>query len=353
MQVDLEALSDPTRWQVTLLPLPKRQSRAKALGLCGGQAVGASEGSGYRLNPAWWPGGQPQPLEFAGQKRLAVGFGHDRVIPGSWEKAGGGKGRAVGWRLEEDGALTPVDLHDAARWAWTVALAAGGGCFAGYGERKVQRGERALEQALFWGPDGVLCELPTEAGCESMAHATDGVFVAGQVRRQGAQQAVLWRAEGGPPVELAGPYSEARGVRDGEQVGGTARKMLFSAALWRGTPESHVELTPEGYETALATDCAAGLQVGHARERDRTRGGTGSMATEAVLWNGSPKRWLSLQRLLPPPWNASAAWAIEVAAGRLRIVGEATHYGVQNELTSQELHVSLGQSPVIWEARLP
>jgi hypothetical protein len=57
-------------------------------------------------------------------------------------------------RIEARRARLAAIRHDPARYAWTVALAAGGGCFAGYGEPKVKKGVRAVERALLWRADG-------------------------------------------------------------------------------------------------------------------------------------------------------------------------------------------------------
>lgn len=351
MAHDITGLLDPARWTVTLLPLPKRMSRASAFGLCGGFAVGRAEGTTSHSKPHWWPQGEPRLLAAGEHKRLSVHRAHDREIPGSWSKANGWTRGALGWRLDAAGALTATDLHDPGRFAWTVALAAGGGCFAGYGEPKLKKGQKALERALFWRADGTLVELPIDSDTEAMAEGTDGVWVVGRHGRTGGQRAALWRADTGEFVSL-GPTSEAYGVRDGQQVGCRFAGMKTSAALWTGSAASCVDLSPKNQELAVARDCAQGLQVGYCNAKIDTRGRTGSMAARAALWAGTAASHVDLQAFVPAPWNASSAWAIEVAGDTLRIAGEATQFSVEGELTRNEQHRMVAQAPIVWEARL-
>ncbi len=364
MAHDTKALRDPARWTVTLLPLPKRQTRATAFGLCGGFAVGYSEGRGAQAAPQWWPEGQPAALTVPGQKWLSMGRARGREMAGWWLKGDGSARGAVGWRLDAGGRLVLVDLHDPARYASTMALGAGGGCFVGMGEPKVKKGERAPERPLLWRADNTLVELPTPPGEEAQAVATDGAWVVGRQGRIGRQQAALWKIGGGELVSLGAPnsISEAYGVRDGEQVGtrwvieraGTRSvSTRGSAALWRGDAASFVDLTPKGNERAHADDCAQGYQVGYCQAKLDTRGGFASMATRATLWAGTAASHVDLHAFVPAPWNASTADAIEVSDGRLRIVGEASQFSVRGELTKQEEHLIVAQVPIVWEAQLP
>jgi hypothetical protein len=99
-------------------------------------------------------------------------------------------------------------------------------------------------------------------------------------------------------------------------------------------------------------DCAGGLQVGYCCVKDAAGNGSSSMAMRAALWAGSAASHIDLQAIVPEPWNASAAWAIEITDQHVRIVGEATQFGVAHELTSREHHYMVKQMAVVWEARL-
>jgi len=339
--------------KVTLLPLPRRLSRARAFGFCGGVVVGEGESRGPGA-PHWWPGGKAEVLTHPTQKRLSARMATGDVIPGFWTRGSGGFGGAVGWRLA-NGALETVDLEQGKGWDNTIAMGAGGGAFVGSGERKVKKGERAVDAAIFWRPDGSLVELPpAETGSEAAASATDGEWVVGRVVRGGGQRAALWPADGSRLIVLGDDrsLSEACAVGDGEQVGLRWSRKGSAAALWRGSAESFVDLTPKGHESAHASGCARGQQVGHVQVKATTASGAGSMATRAALWRGSPESFVDLHAFVPAPWNASSAAAVEVRDGVLRIVGTVTQFAATDELTPRESQYLVANQPVLWETPL-
>ena len=346
-------LHSPGRFTVTVLPSPKRLSRARGFGLCAGSVVGEAESRGAAM-PHWWPGGQPAALTHPTQKRLAARMAGGDTIPGFWNKPSGGFGGAVGWRFV-DGRLDVIDLHPAKGFEWTIAMGSGGGAFAGSGEPKVRKGEKAVDQALFWRPDGTLVRLPpAEAGREASASATDGTWVVGSVGQAGGQRAALWPADGSRVIVLGDDksLSEASWVADGEQVGVRWTRQGGAPALWRGTLESFVDLTPRGHESGWVGGCARGYQVGHVKVKENTRSGAGNMATRAALWKGDAESFVDLHSFVPAPWNASAASAIEVRDGILRIAGTVTQFGTTDELTPRESQYLTANCVALWEARL-
>lgn len=339
--------------KVTLLPLPRRLSRARAFGFCGGSVVGEGESRGPSV-PHWWPGGKAEPLAHPTQKRLSARMASGDAIPGFWTRSSGGFGGALGWRLV-NGALETVDLHPDKGWEQTIAMGSGGGAFAGSGRRKAPKGERAVDVALLWRPDGSLIELPAaEPGHEATASATDGEWVVGRAGRTGGQRAALWPADGSRVIVLGDDHSisEAWGVGDGEQVGLRWTRKGSVAALWRGSAESFIDLTPEGHESAHASGCARGLQVGHVQIKATTASGAGSMATRAALWRGSSASFVDLHSFVPAPWNASSAAAVEVRDGLVRIVGTLTQFAATNELTPRESQYLVANQPAVWETPL-
>lgn len=339
--------------KVTILPLPKRLSRAKAFGFCGGNAVGEGESRGPGV-PHWWPGGKAEALTHPTQKRLSARMATGDVIPGFWTRSSGGFGGAVGWRLV-NGALEAVELEQGKGWESTIAMGAGGGAFAGSGERKRKKGERSVDVALFWRPDGSLVELPpAEPGSEAAATATDGEWVVGHAGRTGGQRAALWPADGSRLVLLGDDrsLSEASAVGDGEQVGLRWTRQGSVAALWRGSADSFVNLTPQGHESAQASGCARGRQVGYVQVKANTASGAGSMATRAALWRGSAASFVDLHAFVPAPWNASSAAAVEVRDGVLRIVGTVTQFAATDELTPRESQYLVATQPALWETPL-
>lgn len=343
--------NDATRWTLTVLPLPKRMAFVRVLGWCGGQLVGEAEARGGASGPFWWPQGQPTALTHPTQKRLAVRMATGDGMPGSWSRSGGGFGGALGWQLR-DGELQLLELHPGKSWEYTYAMGSGGGGFAGSGQRKVKKGERAVDVALFWRADGAMLELPpAEPDGSAMAMATDGRWVVGQVGRNQGKRAALWAVDGGPPVVLGDERSitEASAVADGEQVGVRWAGRSNRAVLWRGSAESLVDLTPEGHQSGWARGCAGGFQVGHVQVRDTTASGAGSMAAKAALWRGDAASFVDLQRCVPAPWNASTAVAVERRNGKLRVAGELTQFGVTDELTARESQYLIASRPAVWE----
>jgi len=346
-------LKDPARWKFTILPSPKRLTRSRGYGFCGGNVVGEGESRGPSV-PHWWPGGKAEMLTHPEQKRLSARGASGDAIPGFWTRSSGGFGGAIGWKLVK-GALDIVDLHPEKGWDHTIAMGAGGGAFAGSGERKAKKGERAVDVALLWNPDGSMIELPpAEAGNEAMASATDGEWVAGRAGRTGGQRAALWPKDGSRVIVLGDDrsISEAWGVSDGEQVGVRWTRKGSAAALWRGSAESFVDLTPEGHESGHASGCAHGHQVGYVQVKAETKSGSGSMASRAALWRGQAATFVDLHAFVPAPWNASSAAAVEVRNGVLRIVGTVTQFGTTDELTPRESQYVIGNQPALWETPL-
>lgn len=346
-------LRDPARWSVTVLPAPKRLTRARGFGLCGGSAVGEAESRGSAV-PHWWPGREPKALTHPTRKRLSARMASGDSIPGFWSRGSGGFGGALGWRLA-GGHLEVIDLHPETGFEWTMAMGSGGGAFAGSGKPRAKKGERAADIALFWKPDGQLVALPpAETGSEASASATDGAWVVGTVGQAGGARAALWPADGSRVTVLGDSrsLSEASGVADGEQVGVRWTGRGAAPALWRGTADSLVDLTPEGYESGRAEGCARGYQAGHVKVKEKTRSGGGSMANRAALWNGDAESFLDLHAFLPAPWNASDASAIEVRDGVLRIAGTVTQFGITDELTPRESQYLVANCPALWETSL-
>ena len=341
-------------WRCRMPALPKRQSRGRAVGLCGGEMVGATVGSGWRETPCWWPGGLPAPIPGGVHKRFVVARAGGGDIAGYWTRTDGGAGGALGWRLH-DGHLDLRELHPASGWEWTRALGAGGGCVVGYGKPKAARGQRALERALCWTVDGQMIELPAlEAGSEALAQGADGAWVVGQSGQAQGQVAVLWSCDGRGAVALGsrGVISEAWGVADGQQVGYFWARGGARAALWHGTAALLVDLTPAGSSDARALGCGAGLQVGVATPQRQMRSGGTNPLVRAGIWAGSASSWVDLQAVLPSPWNASCALAVGRFGNVLRVVGEAQQVVMEAEGTRQERYFLAAQVPVIWETSI-
>lgn len=340
---------DPKQWRVTVLPRPKGKGASRALGWCGGHAVGVTDGPKYRAHCLWWPAGEPTTITVAKHERLQVLGAADDVIAGRWVTAQGKPGGALCLRLVK-GALAPVTLHPTRGWAWTSALGAGGGRVVGHGAPAVAKGTKAVDVALCWDLGGKLVELPSvRPDVEAVANATDGAWVGGAVGGNWApMQAALWPTDGSQLIVLGEPKhrSSIAGVGDGEQVGAWVKGTLPQAAMWRGTAASLVDLTPAHHQTGLANACRGGLQVGTVWPKARARIGD-SLESRAALWSGTAASFFDLHAVVPGPWNASAAVGLELRGGVLRIVGEVTQFEGE-----RGAHALAARQLAVWETTL-
>lgn len=339
---------DAESWQVRLLPHPKRFTRSRALGFCGGHPVGMADTAQGKVQACWWPDGQAELLSLEGYKQVQAMHARGNCIPGSWMKGGAGTTGAAAWRLR-DGKLIGTDLHDR-RFEKTWAEGAEHGLVLGVGVPKGKLGARPPDCGLVWQEDGTCREL-TASG-DVCLKSTDGTRLAGSADGR----AMLWPGPGGAPVDLAPTgfaSSEAYALDGDTQVGVAFKGLSARAALWRGTASSFVDLTPADYKVGRALHAAGGWQVGSVRREDMTRNGSANLADQAALWQGGNDRWFDLNALLPPDsgLNASVAWAIECAGDRVQICGEASRYEVSDPGTDRESHFSPGAQAVVWTAR--
>lgn len=208
---------------------------------------------------------------------------------------------------------------------------------------------RGPDVGLLWrdGADPVVIDGPGDVSLR----ATDGVQIAGSIRGR----AMLWREVGQDPIDLAPDKSFASEIEalDGEyQIGSVFKGMCARAGLWQGSAASFRDLTPKGFQTARAYGAAQGLQVGMVRVKDVTRNGSTGCDNRAVLWEGAPDRWVDLNAMLPPDYNASVAWAITVSGNEIRICGEASRYEATHAGSANEDHCVPIAHPAVWSARL-
>ncbi len=129
----------------------------------------------------------------------------------------------------------------------------------------------------------------------------------------GFSRATLWNLNNSTWIDLspAGTvYSEALGVKDGQQVGYSYVAATRSASLWNGSAESWVNLAPPGSSDSRAFGVGNGQQVGESQSR-------------ASLWNGSADSWVNLH----PTGFKSVAYATNgsIQVGYTQMVNELFH----------------------------
>jgi hypothetical protein len=146
------------------------------------------------------------------------------------------------------------------------------------------------------------------------AVATDGVQIVGYAnegdpeRTIGDVHALLWNAATGEVTDL-GRDRTLYGVGGGVQVGITTGSNGSTAALWRGTPNSFVNLHVQGQDVSVATATNGPIQVGYVgldvrvRHEGRPRN---IRFYSAGLWTGTAASFT----YLPSPYRHSFALAI-------------------------------------------
>ncbi len=112
-------------------------------------------------------------------------------------------------------------------------------------------------------------------------------------------------------------YSRIQGMAGDVQVGRGLFDGLNHACLWKGTPESFVDMHPSvAYDSGL-NDTTGRYHAGYI-----THGGLG----QAGLWIGDdPESFIDLHAMLGPDRYFSVAYGIAEHNGKPHVVGRAGH----------------------------
>ena len=192
-------------------------------------------------------------------------------------------------------ALTAVDLHPAAGFYYSMALATDESQQGGWGYANLG----GIHALLWSGSAASVVDLQPSGYNFSFCLGVHGGEQVGYAQSQSyyvtASHAHLWRGSSGSAVNLhAGPYlfSRATGVRSGEQVGyissvaypdgeSLGYHTTSRAYKWNGSAASAIDLHPAGFDASEAT-ATNGTQ----------QGGWGYLAIgtshqHALLWSGT------------------------------------------------------------------
>ena len=138
----------------------------------------------------------------------------------------------------------------------------------------------------------------------SEAYAAWGQFQGGIVKYSGQPvRAAVWRSTSEGWFDLT-PVWSGLGIIHGMDATGqvgqvTPQPSTYHAAFWRGTPESTVDLHPDGpYYSSVAYAIRADQQVGYARQ-------SSDGMTHAALWRGTPESFVDLH----PPGGGQWSWS--------------------------------------------
>jgi hypothetical protein len=134
-------------------------------------------------------------------------------------------------------------------------------------------------------------------------------------------------------------------VSDGQQVG-YATIGGRHAGMWSGRPQSWVDLHPSGYLGSEARCVSHGYQAGIAWSSYQPGWFVDYVFSHAGVWRGTPESWVDLHDLLPAGYEISEALDIEATSTDVWVVGRAS--------TSDALPPSWNPShAVLWHASLP
>ncbi|MFO0935454.1 MAG: hypothetical protein U0798_02935 [Gemmataceae bacterium] len=339
-------------WNVILLPNPKKSTDAIATGFCGTHPVGLATNSRGGTFPCWWPNGQAMPIEIPGYKDLELGHAKGHAIPITSSKK---NANALVMQLVDNHELSLHVLSHPKGYSMTGVYSCADEIAAGMGKPK--SGKDSVP--LLWRKDGTSLAL-FSGDYDGYATATDGKTVGGWVGFPHSKRAILWSIDGEKVVDLTPQNTFSAMVNDvdgNDQVGccyveTEHSPALCQAALWHGSADTHVNLTPNFAESATAKSCAPGCQVGSFSKRDRVGQGETSCLTRAILWHGNADNTIDLHGMLPPEWNASAAFAVERSADQIRIAGEASLIEVTDPNGPNERHTLDKKVAVLWVGSL-
>ena len=178
-----------------------------------------------------------------------------------------------------------------------------------------------LLTAILWSvpnPDEFVALEPSWADW-SDAWSTDGVWQGGRVAStaNGGLQIGYWKGTPESWTRLDGPGIDGNvfGMAPGTQVGYVVRGNS-RATLWHNTPESVVDMHPDGAIASRLYATTGGMHVGYADAPGES--------THARLWlSDDPHDNLDLHQFVPEEYalGASAAYDISVVDGVIYIAG--------------------------------
>lgn len=213
-----------------------------------------------------------------------------------------------------------LDVHPAG-FAFSGINSREGSLSVGYG------GTSALGQVPIAWRDAQAEPLPVPfEHVYGRATATDGVQIVGSAsetdpeRGVGAAHALLWDLPTGNVIDL-GADAAVAGVGGGVQVGWQNGSQGPTAALWRNSRNSCVDLHVQGQDASVASDTDGSIQVGYVGVDIRVRNEARPRDIRfysAGFWTGTPDSFT----YLPSPYRHS--FAVAIGAGSIVGYGNTT-----------------------------
>jgi hypothetical protein len=227
-----------------------------------------------------------------------------------------------------------VDLHPAGAAQSRVMGIGGAGQQVGHVRPSAQQPPRA---SLWNGTAASRVDLHPAGSTMSIAYSTNGRNQAGFAVVDGSYRASLWSGTAASWVDLnpAGSTDSVVSDIDGDQQVGYAWVGWQRASLWSGTAASWVDLSPPGvFGSSQARGARDGLQVGYVFFDDKYR---------ASLWSGTADSWVDLSAFLPADYMQSEAWSISSDGVNRYITG----FGVRGQGADQVVEAWLLTQPIL------
>jgi len=161
---------------------------------------------------------------------------------------------------------------------------------------------------------------------ESVATGCDGnVQVGSAGNGSGVSHAVMWFSSPKTQVDLhSGPYQSTglNSINGNTQAGfGTLNRVIINgvevntfathALIWHGTVKSLTDLHPAGFLDSVATQFGPSKEVGYADNITQD----GLRIENAFVWSGTAASAFNLHQFVPPAYNSSQAYFLDVATG--------------------------------------
>lgn len=330
MSIDLENISDLSRWEVIEIPLPSGTRSSKGLWTRGEDIfIEATGKRGVRALIHEWKinGEKPEKISFGKAASYAVYGLNKNGFCGQTFR--GESSTPVIW----DGkSLEPTSLNTEG-CTEGFSVWGSGGQIVGVLEVPDEEDDWDTEQrAVLWNDKGKATWLGPE-GLPSYAGHTDGLVQAGHVCWDGGDRrfACMWRGDEQSLVKLHPDHclvSEVNGVDGDLQFGyiGIAKGKnsldTYHPAIWYGSAESVVDLIPsEDYKGGDVFHSCKNIQAGSVwKDVNRNDSPTDE---KACIWQESAKSFVLLHELLEPKFIRSQANNISVLEDEIIIVGSA------------------------------
>lgn len=224
---------------------------------------------------------------------------------GRWQVGAGQMPGDRGGALLWSGSARGVVLLNPRGFKFSQAISVRAGQEVGYVETS-----RDLDYAALWrGSAQSFINLNPKGFVSSDAVATDGAHQVGfGTLPNGTKHALIWRGSATSAVDINPrecAWSKAMGIGGGRVVGfGQPRGAKGGhAILWLEPGEKFVDLNPAGCAKSCGNGTNGWQEVGYGASRI-------DGMVHAMVWNGTSESAIDLQRLLPPRYSFSQAYAI-------------------------------------------